>query len=104
MIEIAVGEYNVDMSKLMAAAVKKYHEERDTYYLGTFNRDNYIRADTGLYWIFLTKNKENFKNIPNDMDFVSVLQAEVLTMEKLRCINLVLWRITMKNSLQSNIK
>lgn len=89
------------MSKLMAAAVKKYHEERDTYYLGTFNRDNYIRADTGLYW---NLKKKNFKNIPNDMDFVSVLQAEISTMEKLRCINLVLWRITMKNSLQSNIK
>lgn len=37
------------MSKLMAAAVKKYHEERDTYYLGTFNRENYIRADSGLF-------------------------------------------------------
>lgn len=49
-IEIASGEYEqVDMSKLMAAAVKKYHEERDTYYLGTFNRDNYIRDDTGVY-------------------------------------------------------
>lgn len=33
----------------MAAAVKKYHEERDTYYLGTFNRENYIRADSGLF-------------------------------------------------------
>lgn len=49
-IEIASGEYEqIDMSKLMAAAVKKYHEERDTHYLGTFNRDNYIRADTGVY-------------------------------------------------------
>lgn len=50
-IEIAVGEYDVDFSKLMAAAVKKYHEERDTYYLGTFNRDNYIRADSGAFFV-----------------------------------------------------
>lgn len=47
-IEIAVGEYGVDLSKLMAAAVKKFHEERDTHYLGTFNTDNYIRADAGV--------------------------------------------------------
>lgn len=46
-IEIAVGEYDVDLSKLMAAAVKKFHEERDTYYLSTYKRDNFIRADSG---------------------------------------------------------
>lgn len=46
-IEIAVGEYDVDLGKLMAAAVKKFHEERDTYYLGTYKRDNFIRADSG---------------------------------------------------------
>lgn len=46
-IEIAIGEYDVDMGKLMAAAVKKFHEERDTYYLGTYKRDNFIRADSG---------------------------------------------------------
>lgn len=46
-IEIAHGEYNVDLGKLMAGAVKKYYEERDTYDLGTFNRHNYIRAETG---------------------------------------------------------
>ncbi|XP_055314826.1 ATP-binding cassette sub-family G member 1 [Sitodiplosis mosellana] len=47
LIEVAVGEYDVNLSKLMAAAVKKYHEERDTYYLGTYKRDNFIRADSG---------------------------------------------------------
>ncbi|XP_031638739.1 ATP-binding cassette sub-family G member 4 [Contarinia nasturtii] len=52
LIEIAVGEYDVDMSKMMAGAVKKFNEERDTYYLGTFSRDNYILADAG----------ENFDN------------------------------------------
>lgn len=46
-IEVAVGEYDVDLSKLIAAAVKKVHEERDTYYLGTYKRDNFIRADSG---------------------------------------------------------
>lgn len=40
----------------MAAAVKKYHEERDTYYLGTFNRENYIRADTGAFLISIQLN------------------------------------------------
>lgn len=47
-IEIAVGEYDIDQSKMMAAAVKKFHEERDTYYLGTYKRDNFIRADSGM--------------------------------------------------------
>lgn len=56
-IEVAVGEYNVDMSKMMAAAVKKFNEERDTYYLGTFSRDNYIRADTGALSICMSINQ-----------------------------------------------
>lgn len=47
-IEIAVGEYDVDMGKLMLAAEKKCYEEHDTYYLNIFNRDNYIRADSGM--------------------------------------------------------
>lgn len=47
MLEIAVGEYDVDMSKLMATAVKKYHEDRDKHYLGSLTTNNYIRADSG---------------------------------------------------------
>lgn len=46
-IEIAVGEYDVDMGKLMATAEKKYNEERDKHYL--IANDNYIRADTGEF-------------------------------------------------------
>lgn len=48
-IEIASGDYGVDMNKLMATAVKKYYEERDTYYLNTINRHDYISADSGKY-------------------------------------------------------
>lgn len=51
MIEIASGEYDVDLSKLMATAVKKYYEERDTYYLNTINRHDYICGDTGMQYI-----------------------------------------------------
>lgn len=48
-IEIASGDYNVDLNKLMATAVKKYYEERDTYYLNTINRHDYISADSGKH-------------------------------------------------------
>lgn len=44
MIEIAVGEYDMDMTKLMAAATKKMHEERDKYYLNNITNANFIRA------------------------------------------------------------
>lgn len=30
-MEIAVGEYEVDFTRMMAAAVKKYYEDRDKY-------------------------------------------------------------------------
>lgn len=49
MIEIASGDYDVDMNKLIATAVKKYYEERDTHYLNTINRHDYISADAGTH-------------------------------------------------------
>lgn len=59
MIEIASGEYNVDMSKLIATAEKKYYEERDTYYLNTINRNNYISANTGKRFVCDLVNRSN---------------------------------------------
>lgn len=44
MIEIAVGEYNMDMTKLMAAATKKMHEERDVYYMNNITNTDCIQA------------------------------------------------------------
>lgn len=44
MIEIAVGEYDMDMTKLMATATKKMHEERDKYYMHNITNANCIRA------------------------------------------------------------
>lgn len=44
MIEIAVGEYDMDMAKIMAAATKKMHEERDKYHINNITNANCIRA------------------------------------------------------------
>lgn len=35
----------------MVAAEKKCYEENDTYYMNIFNRDNYIRAESGMAFI-----------------------------------------------------
>lgn len=48
-IEIAVGEYDVDMGKLMATALKKFHEDRDSNYMSKLNGGNCIRVDSGMF-------------------------------------------------------
>lgn len=58
----------------MAAAVKKFNEERDTFYLGAFNRDNYIRADTGVCWFFRI-SKGLAANIYNYCIFIRFITA-----------------------------
>lgn len=53
MIEIAVGEYDMDMTKLMAAATKKMHEERDKYYMNNITNTNCIRAGWFIFNDFI---------------------------------------------------
>lgn len=36
MLEVAVGEYERDLNKLINAANKKYHEDSDLYHLENF--------------------------------------------------------------------
>lgn len=38
----------MDLTKLMATAVKKFHEDRDANYISQLNDGNYIRGDTGM--------------------------------------------------------
>lgn len=49
-MEVAVGEYDIDLSKMMGTALKKYYEERDAHALGLVTSDNVIRHhNDGMY-------------------------------------------------------
>lgn len=42
-MEVAIGEYDIDLTKMMGTALKKYYEERDAHALGLMAADNVIR-------------------------------------------------------------
>lgn len=47
-MEVAVGEYEVDLTKMMSTAVKKYYEDRDKHYLEMVaTTENIIRKKAG---------------------------------------------------------
>lgn len=42
-MEVAIGEYDIDLTKMMGTALKKYYEERDAHVLGLVAADNVLR-------------------------------------------------------------
>ena len=50
-MEVAIGEYDIDLTKMMGTALKKYYEERDAHSIGLVAADNIIRhADDGTFF------------------------------------------------------
>lgn len=48
-MEVAIGEHDIDLTKMMGTALKKYYEERDAHSIGLVAADNIIRhADDGM--------------------------------------------------------
>lgn len=48
-MEVAIGEYDIDLTKMMGTALKKYYEERDAHSLGLVAAENLIRHhDDGM--------------------------------------------------------
>lgn len=51
-MEVAIGEHDIDLSKMMGTALKKYYEERDAYTMGLVTSDNVIRhRNEGMYLV-----------------------------------------------------
>lgn len=78
MIEIASGDYNVDMNKLMATAVKKYYEERDTNYLNTINRHDYISAAESGMQTYELISWCNDWNVPKKFKWINFVTQAIL--------------------------
>lgn len=51
-MEVAIGEHDIDLTKMMGTALKKYYEERDAHSIGLVAADNIIRhADDGRFFV-----------------------------------------------------
>lgn len=67
-MEIAIGEYDIDLSVMMGSALKKYYEDRDKHYLGDVaataniiqaNTDTNVNSENNVVTVYKLNNLNN---------------------------------------------